>query len=271
MADEPGIHKGHHYIRIVLADDHDILRQGLKLLLGLEQDMQVVGEARTGREALELTEKLKPDVVVMDISMADMDGLEACKQIRQQEPATQVLMLTMHESEEYFLKALRMGAAGYLVKKAAPADLQAAVRTVAGGGAFLYAGLAKVLIRAYLAQPEITSKEFATPHPAGAQSLSPRQGDRASCLGDRDPTADASHDAKEASLAQELGVLTAREVEVMRLVAEGCTNQEIAKQLILSIKTVQAHRANVMGKLGLHDITQLVRFAMRHGLIAPEP
>jgi DNA-binding NarL/FixJ family response regulator len=264
MADEPGIHKGHHYIRIVLADDHDILRQGLKLLLGLEQDMQVVGEARTGREALELTEKLKPDVVVMDISMADMDGLEACKQIRQQEPATQVLMLTMHESEEYFLLALRMGAAGYLVKKAAPADLQAAVRTVADGGAFLNAGLAKALIRAYVAQPEITSKEFAAPHPAGAQSLSPRQGDRA-------PTADANHDAKEASLAQELGVLTAREVEVMRLVAEGCTNQEIAKRLILSIKTVQAHRANVMGKLGLHDITQLVRFAIRHGLIPPEP
>jgi DNA-binding NarL/FixJ family response regulator len=246
-----------HSIRIVLADDHDILRQGLKLLLGLEQDMHVVGEARTGREALELTEKLKPDVVVMDISMADMDGLEACKQIRQQEPATQVLMLTMHESEEYFLKALHMGAAGYLVKKAAPADLQAAVRTVAGGGAFLYAGLAKALIRAYLAQPEITSKEFAAPHPAGAIN--------------RAPTADASHDAKEASLAQELGVLTAREVEVMRLVAEGCTNQEIAKRLMLSIKTVQAHRANVMGKLGLHDITQLVRFAMRHGLIAPEP
>jgi len=236
MADDPA---NTHSIRIVLADDHDILRQGLKLLLGLQQDMQVVGEARTGREALELTVNLKPDVVVMDISMADMDGLEACKHICQQEPATQVLMLTMHESEEYFFKALHMGAAGYLVKKAAPAELQAAVRAVAHGGAFLYAGLAKALIRAYLAQPDITS-------------------------------ADSTHDAKEATLAQELSALTPREVEVMTLVAEGCTNQEIANRLMLSIKTVQAHRANVMEKLGLHDITQLVRFAMRHGLIAPE-
>ena len=244
MADDPA---NTHSIRIVLADDHDILRQGLKLLLGLQQDMQVVGEARTGREALELTVNLKPDVVVMDISMADMDGLEACKHICQQEPATQVLMLTMHESEEYFFKALHMGAAGYLVKKAAPAELQAAVRAVAHGGAFLYAGLAKALIRAYLAQ---ASKESPTIT--------------------RGATADSTQDAKEASLAQELSVLTPREVEVMTLVAEGCTNQEIANRLMLSIKTVQAHQANVMEKLGLHDITQLVRFAMRHGLIAPE-
>ena len=109
-------------IRVLLADDHDILRQGLKLLLGLQQDIQVVGEARTGREALTMACDLKPDVVVMDISMADIDGLEACRLIRVQQPAIQVLMLTMHESEEYFLQALRMGAAGYLVKKAAPLD-----------------------------------------------------------------------------------------------------------------------------------------------------
>ena len=245
MADDPA---NAHSIRIVLADDHDILRQGLKLLLGLQEDMQVVAEARTGREALELTQNLKPDVVVMDISMAGMDGLEACKQIRQQEPATQVLMLTMHESEEYFLKALHMGAAGYLVKKAAPSDLQAAVRTVAHGGAFLYPGLAKALIRAYLAQ---ASKESPTTN--------------------RGTTADSTRDPKEAPLSQELSALTPREVEVMTLVAEGCTNQEIANRLMLSIKTVQAHRANVMEKLGLHDITQLVRFAIRHRLIPPEP
>lgn len=237
MPDDPATA---HTIRILLADDHDILRQGLKLLLGLQQDMQIVGEARTGREALELTQNLKPDVVVMDISMADMDGLEACSHICRQEPATQVLILTMHESEEYFLKALQMGAAGYLVKKAAPSDLQAAVRTVAHGGAFLYPGLAKALIRAYLAQPAVT-------------------------------TADSPQDPKAATLAQELSALTPREVEVLTLVAEGCTNQEIANRLGLSIKTVQAHRANVMEKLGLHDITHLVRFAIRHGLIPPEP
>src|SRR5437588_2288913 len=140
-------------IRVLLADDHDILRQGLKLLLGLQPEIQIVGEARTGLEAVELARTLQPDVVVMDISMADMDGLEACQHIRSQQPATQVLILTMHESQEYFLQALRVGAAGYLVKKAAPSDLQNAVRAVAHGDAFLYPGLARALVRAYLAQP----------------------------------------------------------------------------------------------------------------------
>src|SRR5438552_11819506 len=138
-------------ISVVLDDDHEILRQGLKLLLGLQREIQIVGEARTGLEAVELARRLQPDVVVMDISMADMDGLEACQHIRSQQPATQVLMLTMHESEEYFLQALRMGAAGYLVKKAAPTELHMAIRAVARGGAFLYPGLARALIRAYVA------------------------------------------------------------------------------------------------------------------------
>ncbi|MBV9231583.1 MAG: response regulator transcription factor, partial [Chloroflexi bacterium] len=149
----------------------------------------------------------------------------------------------MHESEEYFLQALRMGAAGYLVKKAAPGDLCAAVRTIAHGGAFLYPGLAKALIRAYLV-------------PQGApQSVSQEH---------------KSTDAG-ATFEHPLNVLTPREVEVLKLVAEGHTNQEIADQLVLSIKTVQAHRANVMEKLGLHDITHLVRFAIHHKLIPPEP
>src|ERR1700694_5506141 len=138
-------------IRVLLADDHDILRQGLKLLLGLQPEIQVVGETRTGREAVQLTRLLAPYVVVMDISMADMDGLEACQQIRSQQPGTQVLILTMHEDEDYFLQALRMGAAGYLVKKAAPTELHMAIRAVASGGAFLYPGLAKALMRAYVA------------------------------------------------------------------------------------------------------------------------
>ena len=230
-------------IRVLLADDHDILRQGLKMLLSLQQEIQIVGEARTGREAVEIVRNLRPDVIVMDITMPDMDGLEACKLIRSQYPATQVLMLTMHESEEYFLQALRSGAAGYLVKKAAPTEVHMAIHTIAHGGAFLYPGLAKALIRAYV-----------------TDSSSPTT-DRASLDQDR---------AKASNLAQELRVLTPREVEVLRLVAEGRTNQQIADQLVLSIKTVQAHRANVMEKLGLHDITQLVRFAVRHGLIPLE-
>jgi DNA-binding NarL/FixJ family response regulator len=229
-------------IRVLLADDHEILRQGLKMLLSLQPEMQVVGEARTGREAVAMTQELKPDVVVMDISMPDMDGLEACYLIRNQQPATQVLMLTMHESEEYFLQALRMGAAGYLVKKAAPTDLHMAINAIAQGGAFLYPGLAKALIRAYAASPSST--------PSALDDLQAK--------------------AKASNLAQALYALTHREMEVLRLVAEGRTNQEIADQLMLSIKTVQAHRANVMEKLGLRDITHLVRFAVRHGLIASE-
>src|SRR2546427_7046230 len=138
-------------IHVVLADDHDILRQGLKMPLSMQQGMQVVGEVRTGREAVAMAQELVPDVVVMDITMPDMDGLEACQLIRSQQPETQVLMLTMHESEEYFLQALRMGAAGYLVKKVAPTELHMAIRAVATGGAFLYPGLAKALIRAYVA------------------------------------------------------------------------------------------------------------------------
>jgi len=229
-------------IRVLLADDHDILRQGLRLLLGMQAEIDVVGEARTGREAIEMVQALKPDVVVMDISMPDIDGLEACQHIRRLEPATQVLMLTMHESEEYFLKALRVGAAGYLVKKAAPTDLHMAISAVAHGGAFLYPGLAKALVRAYVAAPTT---------PNTAQSL--------------------QENAQRESLARELRVLTPRELEVLTMVAEGRTNQEIADQLVLSIKTVQAHRANVMEKLGLQDITHLVRFAIRYGLIPAEP
>jgi DNA-binding NarL/FixJ family response regulator len=228
-------------IRILLADDHDILRQGLKLLFRAQQDIQVVGEARTGREAVELTHRLQPDVVVMDISMAELDGLDACQQIRATGSTSQVLILTMHESEAYFLQALRVGAAGYLVKKAAPADLSSAVRTIAHGGIYLYPGLAKALVRAYLATP------------SSLIQTSPRRATR-----------------KETP-SSPLDVLTPRELEVLKMVAEGRTNQEIADQLVLSIKTVQVHRANVMEKLGLHNVTHLVRFAIHYGLIPPEP
>lgn len=223
-------------IRVLLADDHDILRQGLKMLLSLQMEIEVVGEARTGRETIELALKLRPQVVVLDISMPDIDGLEACRRMRASVPDISVLILTMHESEEYFFQALRAGAAGYLVKKAAPSDLHMAILSVAQGGAFLYPGLAKALIRAYTTAP-------LAPLPAP---------------GNDEP------------LAAELRVLSPRELEVLKLVAEGHTNQEIADQLVLSIKTVQAHRANVMEKLGLENITQLVRFAIRYGLLPPD-
>lgn len=225
--------------RVLLVDDHDILRQGLKLLLSMQPgEIEVVGEARTGREAVELARELQPDVVVMDITMPDMDGLEACRILHQEQPSTSVLMLTMHESEEYFLQALRMGAAGYLVKKAAPTELRMAISSVAQGGAFLYPGLARALIRSYVENP---------------------------------PTAPLVARESTRNSATQLHVLTPREMEVLKLVAEGYTNQEIADQLVVSIKTVQAHRAKVMEKLGLHNITHLVRFAVRAGLIPDEP
>ncbi len=225
-------------VRVLLADDHDILRQGLKMLLSLQDDIEVVGEARTGREAIELTRSLQPQVIVLDISMPDIDGLEACARIREQTPTTNVLMLTMHESEEYFLRSLRAGAAGYLVKKAAPPDLHMAILSLAQGGAFLYPGLAKTLIRAYTSAPA-----------SALSSASPQTG-------------------QSPQVADALRVLSPRELEVLKLVAEGHTNQEIADRLVLSIKTVQAHRANVMEKLGLDNITQLVRFAIRYGLLS---
>lgn len=223
-------------IHVLLADDHDILRQGMKMLLSLQPEIEVVGEARTGRETIEQTIALRPHVVVLDISMPDMDGLEACKQIRACIPASNVLILTMHESEEYFFRALRAGAAGYLVKKAAPADLHMAIHAVARGDAFLYPGLARALVSAYTAAP-------AAPVRATVQ---------------RD------------EIAEELRILSPRELEILKLVAEGYTNQEIADRLVLSIKTVQAHRANVMAKLGLENITHLVRFAVRYGLLPPD-
>jgi DNA-binding NarL/FixJ family response regulator len=217
-------------IRLVLADDHEMLRQGLRLLLGLQQDMRVVGEARTGLKVIELVEQLAPDVVILDISLPEMDGLEACAIIRQRFPAAKVLILTMHESDEYFLKALQVGAAGYLIKKAAPHELHAAVRAVARGETFLYPGLAKALVRTYVTSVG-TSQE--------------RRGENVSSL-------------------------TPREIEVLTLVANGLTSQQIAVRLGISVKTVQAYRANVMEKLDLRDVTQLVRFAIRTGLLSPD-
>lgn len=229
-------------IRVLLADDHDLLRQGLKMLLSLQPEIAVVGEACTGREALELAVEHRPDVVVLDISMPDMDGLEACTRIRAQAPATSVLILTMHESEAYFFQALRAGAAGYLVKKAAPGDLHTAILAVAQGESFLSPGLARALIRAYTGTSASTQTSTA----------------QVAMDGDRRPMADA------------LRVLSPRELEVLKLVAAGHTNQEIADLLVISIKTVQAHRANVMEKLDLENITQLVRFAIRYGLLPPD-
>jgi DNA-binding NarL/FixJ family response regulator len=220
-------------IRVLLADDHDILREGLKALLSMQGDMIIVGEAYTGREAVELAERLKPDVVLLDVSMPELDGLEACRRIRAHHSQVQVLILTMHEREDYLRQALEAGAAGYLVKRTAAAELRLAVRAVARGDTFLSPSMARALVQHYLSLRE----EGAAP---GASAADPYES------------------------------LSGREREVLKLVAEGCTNQDIADQLVLSVKTVQAHRARLMEKLGLRDVTHLVRYAVRRGLVDPE-
>jgi two-component system response regulator NreC len=225
-------------IRVLLADDHDILRDGLRALLGMASDVQVVGEARNGREAVAEAERLQPDVVLMDITMPELDGVEACWRIRQQVPGVRVLFLTMHEADEYFFRALRAGAAGYIIKRTAAADLVAAVRAVARGDSFLSPSVARALVSEYSER--------------GARPAAAFSGDEQAGTGDSYET------------------LTSREREVLQLVGEGFTNQEIADRLHLSIKTVQSHRAAVMEKLDLRDVTHLVRYAVRRGLVDPE-
>ena len=224
-------------IRILLADDHDILRDGLRALFEAVDDIEIAGEARTGREAVEQVEHLELDVVLMDISMPELDGVEACRRIRAQRPHCRVLFLTMHEAEEYLLLSIRAGASGYVIKRTAAADLLAAVRAVAQGEMFLSPGVAHAL----------------------ADGRNGRSGAAISIQRQRDRTGDDRYTT-----------LTGREREILQLVGEGYSNQEIADMLILSVKTVQSHRAAVMQKLDLRDVTHLVRYAVRKGLVDPE-
>ncbi len=225
-------------ISILLADDHDILREGLRALLEMASDITVTGEARTGTEAVAEAERLRPSVVLMDISMPELDGVEACHRIRQRVPQTRVLFLTMHEAGDYFFRALRAGAGGYIVKRSAAADLIAAVRAVARGESFLSPSVAGALVEDYTVRAT---------RPAD---------------GDSDAPSTPPHDLYDK--------LTSREREVLQLVAEGYTNPEIARLLNLSVKTVQTHRAAVMLKLDLRDVTHLVRYAVHRGLVNPE-
>jgi two-component system response regulator NreC len=211
-----------------MVDDHEIVRAGLRMLLQAQPDIEIVAEADNGRDAVAKVRELQPDIVLMDISLPDMDGFEATQQIKRARPKTAVLALTMHESDDYFFKMLQAGASGYVPKKAAPTDLVTAIRTVREGGVFLYPALAKSLVRDYMGR------------------------------------------ATEGSERAALDGLTEREQEVLKLIADGSTNQEIANQLTISVKTVERHRANIMGKLNLHSRTELVKYAIRKGLIDVE-
>ncbi len=211
-------------IRVLLADDHAIVREGVRMILAKESDIEVVGEAQDGAQALEMVERLKPAVVVMDISMPGMGGIEATQQAKARHPDVNILALTMHEDESYVFKLLHAGASGYVLKRAAARDLVEAVRAAAKGEAFLYPSVARKVVEDYL-------KRVETGEGRGYDGL------------------------------------TEREREILTLIAQGFSNQQIAEKLYISIKTVQTHRAHVLEKLGLHDRTELVRYAIRKGLI----
>ena len=212
--------------RILLADDHKLMRSGLKLLIEQQPGLAVIGEAADGREAVALAKSLKPDVVVMDIGMPNLNGIEAAHQITQEHREIAVVMLSMHSDESYILRALKAGAKGYLLKDSAEADLIRAVDAVAGGKSFFSPAVSKVLLDDYVRKLK------------------------------RSGTEDA------------YDLLTPREREVLQLVAEGKSNKDIANLLNLSVYTVETHRSNIMEKLNLRGIPELILYAVRRGIIA---
>jgi len=213
-------------IRVLLADDHTLVRAGIRSLLEGLENVEVVGEAGDGQEAVRLAESLRPDVVLLDVGMPGLNGLDVAARLATQDASMRVLILSMHTSEEYVLRALRAGCAGYLLKGSAVAELEIAVRAVARGETYLSPAVSKHVMDDYVR----------------------RTG------GATDP----------------IDALTPRQREVLQLVAEGNTSKDIADRLGLSFKTVEAHRAQIMERLGLHDVAGLVRFAMRMGLVRPE-
>ncbi len=212
-------------IRLLLVDDHAVVRLGLRMLFENEPDLEIVGEAETAAQALELATRLDPDVALMDIGLPDLSGIEAARALGQACPSCAVVALTIHEDKEYFFKMLEAGASGYVPKRAAPDELLTAIRAAAAGEVYLYPSLTKLLVKDYLSQ--------AVPEDDGSEG-SP---------------------------------LTPREQEVLALLAEGASNQEIGVSLVISPKTVARHRENIMRKLNLHSRTELVKYAIRMGII----
>jgi two-component system, NarL family, response regulator NreC len=228
-----------HEITLLLAEDHDVVRTGLRSFIEKQDGLRVVGEAKTGRQALERAAEFKPDIVLMDITMPDMDGLEATRRIKQELPNIQVLALTVHDDKQYFMAMLAAGASGYLTKQAAADELVAAIRSVSQGHVYLQPALARWLLEDY---QRLTAD---APDPAP-----PAEG--------REPD------------AKGLQVLSPRERQVLELIAQGRSNMEIAQQLGLSHKTVGRHRERIMGRLNMHSRTELVKFAIRTHLISVE-
>lgn len=212
--------------RILLADDHAVVRRGLKLVLDAEADLEVVAEASDGAEAVEAALANELDLAILDVTMPRLTGIQAARRITQARPELRTLILSMHDSERYFFEALRAGASGYVLKSVADRDLVEACRATMRGEPFIYAGAVKALVRDYLDR-------------TAAGELPPE-----------DP-------------------LTPRESEIVKLIAEGHTSREIAELLVISEKTVERHRANVLEKLGMRDRVDITRYAIRHGLAQP--
>jgi two-component system response regulator NreC len=206
--------------RILLADDHAVVRKGFRLILESQPDMEVVGEAANGRETISLAEQLKPDLAIVDVSMPELNGIEATRRLAEASPRTRVLALSMHKDSVYVREILRAGAKGYLLKDAADGDLLVAVRAVSRGEGYLSPAVSEAVLSDY--RRHVT-----------------------------DP----------------IDLLSSREREVLQMIAEGKTNKEIAAALNLSVYTVEAHRGRIMEKLNLHNTSDMVRFALRNGLI----
>ena len=214
--------------RIVIAEDHTILREGLRSLLSASPDFEIVGEAEDGREAIRCVEKLKPDLILTDLSMPRMNGMDAIREIRRRAPETKILVLTVHKTEEYILATLQAGADGYLLKDSTHAELLAAVRHVLSGKHYISPGISDKVLEGYL---------------EGRKTLKARTS---------------------------WETLTASEREILKLIAEGYKNKEIADDLCISVKTVEKHRANLMEKLNLHNVQALTTFAIEKGLVSLE-
>ncbi len=211
-------------IRVLLVDDHAILREGIKALLEKQDNIEVVAEAENGREAIAKSTQFQPDVVVLDISMPLMDGLEATRQMKKENKEIRILVLTMHDDEEYFFQLLRAGASGYVTKKAVGRELGSAIEAVYRGESFFCPSMSRYLLSDYLRLDKATEKI-------------------------------------------ERVELTSREREIVKLIAEGYTNQQIAESLHRSVKTIESHRSNILRKLDIHDTIELVKYAVRKKLI----
>jgi two-component system response regulator NreC len=215
-------------IRVLIVDDHTLMRAGLQALLGIQPDIEVVGQAASGIEALRRAEELEPDIILMDISMAGLDGVQATQKIKSTQPGTKIIALTMHEDESVVRGVLKAGASGYVLKRGAEDELLVAIRAVHRGEAFIHPSLTQSFIDDYL-----------------------------------EDTPDS------ASFREPEIPLTPRELEVLSLIARGYKNQEIAGELVISVKTVETHKANIKEKLNIRSQAELVRYALRKGLLVP--